>query len=103
MSFQPRRTNPFSSRFWERWGLVAACSGLMTISSGVWYTASVFFVALVGEFGWDYASTASIFALFTVLYGVWGILVGHLVDRFGARRVVLAGGLLLPFAIAANG
>jgi len=26
----------------EGWGLVLACSGLMTISSGVWYTASVF-------------------------------------------------------------
>ncbi|HSB80455.1 MAG TPA: MFS transporter [Candidatus Methylomirabilis sp.] len=82
--------------------MVAACAGLMTISSGVWYSASVFFVALIREFGWDYASTASIFSLFTVLYGAWGILVGHLVDRFGPRRVVLAGGLLLPLAMAAN-
>ena len=92
---------PFRSR--NRWGLVAACSALMTISSGVWYTASVFFVALIAEFGWDYASTASVFSLFTVLYGAWGILVGHLVDRFGPRRVVVAGGLLLPVALAANG
>jgi hypothetical protein len=37
----------------EGWGLVLACSGLMTISSGVWYTASVFFVELIKEFGWD--------------------------------------------------
>lgn len=102
MTFPLRFSSPLSSGFWERWGLVAACSGLMTISSGVWYTASVFFVALIKEFGWDYASTASIFSLFTVLYGAWGILVGHLVDRFGARRVVLAGGLLLPVAMAAN-
>ena len=86
----------------ERWNLVAACSALMTISSGVWYSASVFFVALIEEFGWDYASTASIFSLFTVLYGVWGILVGYLVDRFGARRVVVAGGFLLLIALAAN-
>jgi MFS family permease len=85
------------------WGLVLACSGLMTISSGVWYTASVFFVALIKEFGWGYASTAGIFSLFTVLYGAWGILVGHLVDRFGPRRVVIAGGILLPIAMAANG
>lgn len=102
MTFHPHHSILFSSKFWERWGLVAACSGLMTISSGVWYTASVFFVALIKEFGWDYASTASIFSLCTVLYGAWGILVGHLVDRFGPRRVVLAGGLLLPLAMAAN-
>ena len=87
----------------QGWGLVLACSGLMTISSGVWYTASVFFVELIKEFGWDYAATASIFSLFTVLYGAWGILVGHLVDRFGPRRVVMAGGILLPIAMAANG
>lgn len=103
MNFHRHLSIPFSSRFWQRWGLVASCSALMTISSGVWYTASVFFVALIKEFGWDYASTASIFSLFTVLYGAWGILVGHLVDRIGPRRVVLAGGLLLPLAMAANG
>jgi MFS family permease len=94
-------TVPSKSR--KHWGLVAACAGLMTVSSGVWYSASVFFVALIGEFGWSYASTSSIFSLFTVLYGAWGILVGHLVDRFGPRRVVLAGGLLLLIALAANG
>jgi MFS family permease len=103
VNFHSHLSIPFSSKFWQRWGLVASCSALMTISSGVWYTASVFFVALIKEFGWDYASTASIFSLFTVLYGAWGILVGHLVDRVGPRRVVLAGGLLLPLAMAANG
>lgn len=73
------------------------------MSSGVFYTASVFFVALIKEFGWDYASTASIFSLFTVLYGAWGILIGHFVDRFGPRCVVLAGGLLLPLALMGSG
>ena len=102
VTFPPQLSVLFSSKFREHWGLVAACAGLMTISSGVWYSASVFFVALIREFGWDYASTASIFSLFTVLYGAWGILVGHLVDRFGPRRVVLAGGLLLPLAMTAN-
>ncbi len=97
----PRSPEPSGSR--RHWGLVASCAGLMTISSGVWYSASVFFVALVKEFGWDYASTSSIFSVFTLLYGAWGVLVGHLVDRFGARRVILAGGILLPIAVAANG
>jgi len=82
---------------------VAACSALMTISSGVWYAASVFFVALIREFGWSYASTASIFSLFLFLYGAWGILVGHLADRFGPRRVVLAGGIILSIALTASG
>jgi predicted MFS family arabinose efflux permease len=73
------------------------------MSSGVWYTASVFFVALVREFGWDYGSTASIFSVFTVCYGISSILVGHLVDRFGPRRIVLTGGVVLPLAVMGSG
>jgi MFS family permease len=87
----------------QRWGLVAAGATLMAISSGVWYTASVFFVALIQEFKSDYASTAGIFSLFTVLYGIWGVLAGSLLDRLGPRRVVLAGGILLPLALASSG
>ncbi len=86
-----------------RWGLVAACAALMAISSGVWYTASVFFVALVNAFGWDYASTAGIFSLFTILYGISGVLAGTLADRIGPRRAILAGGSLLAVALMANG
>jgi MFS family permease len=92
-----------SKRTAHRWGVVAACSALMAMSSGAWYTGSVFFVAIIKEFGWSYASTASIFSLFTVLYGAWGILIGHLVDRFGPRPVILGGGLLLPLALLGSG
>jgi MFS family permease len=91
------------SEFRGRLGLMAAAFTLMSVSSGVWYTASVFFVALIQEFGWDYASTAGIFSTFTVCYGVWGILAGSLLDRFGPRRVILAGGILLPAALASSG
>lgn len=87
----------------RRWGVVAACSALMAMSSGGWYTGSLFFVAIIKEFGWNYASTASIFSFFTVLYGAWGILIGQLVDRFGPRSVVLGGGLLLPLALLGSG
>jgi len=90
-------------RIAQRWGVVVACASLMAVSSGAWYTGSLFFVAIIKEFGWDYASTASIFSLFTVLYGAWNILVGYLVDRFGPRPVVVAGGLLLPLALTGTG
>jgi len=87
----------------DRWGLVATSSVLMAMSSGVWYSGSVFFVALIQDFHSDYAFTAGIFSLFTVLYGVWGILTGSLLDRFGPRRVILAGGILLPLALGSSG
>jgi MFS family permease len=81
------------------WGLVAACFALMTVTSGVWYTGSVFFVAFVQDFGWDYSSTSSIFSLFTVLYGISGVLVGVIADRVGVRRVILGGGAVLVVAL----
>lgn len=93
----------FSPQFSKHWRVLAACTALMAMSSGAWYTGSLFFVAIIREFGWAYASTASIFSLFTVLYGAWGILIGHLVDRLGPRAVVLGGGLLLPLALLGSG
>lgn len=84
------------------WGLVAACAALMAITSGVWYTASVFFVAFVRHFGWDYATTAGIFSLFTILYGLFGVSTGYLVDRVGPRRVIVGGGVLLALALVGD-
>ncbi len=86
----------------EPWGLVASCAALMAISAGIWYSASVFFVALLREFGQDYALTASIYSLFTVCYGIGGMIAGGLVDRIGARRTILLGGLVAPVALFAN-
>ncbi|MEI8188699.1 MAG: MFS transporter, partial [candidate division NC10 bacterium] len=57
----------------------------------------------VKEFGGDYAATASLFSLVTAFYGVSSILVGHLVDRFGPRRIVLVGGVVLPLALIGSG
>jgi MFS family permease len=77
------------------WGVVAAAATLMAVTSGVWYSGSVLFVPLLAEFGRDYAVTSAIFSLFTLLTGVFGILSGHLVDRWSARRIILVGGVLL--------
>lgn len=91
------------SEFRGRRFLVASASTLMSVSSGIWYAASVFFVALLQEFRQDYAFTAGVFSTFTVFYGIWGVLAGLLLDRFGPRRVILAGGVLLPVALVLSG
>jgi MFS family permease len=99
---RPDTTGLPPSEIRARWGLLAAGATLMAISSGVWYTASVFFVALLREFQADYATTAGIFSLFTLLYGVFGVLAGSLLDRLGPRRVILIGGTILPLAHVAS-
>jgi glyoxylase-like metal-dependent hydrolase (beta-lactamase superfamily II) len=47
MTSDPFSLSVVSPSLRERWGLVAACSAVMAMSSDVWYTASVFFVALI--------------------------------------------------------
>ena len=77
------------------WKIILAAAALMAVTSGVWYSGSVLFVPLLAEFGRDYAATSAIFSVFTLLTGVFGILTGHLMDRWSARRVILVGGILL--------
>ena len=91
------------SELWAQGGLLASSCALMAIASGVWYTGSLFFVALLEEFRADHATTAGIFSLFTILYGVFGIPAGLLMDRLGPRRIILIGGLLLPLAHVGSG
>ncbi len=72
----------------------------LALTYTVWYSFSVFYVALLEEFGWSRASSAGVFSLFVVMVGVFGAGAGVLADRFGPGRIVslgslaLAGGLL---------
>jgi MFS family permease len=65
----------------------------------------VFFVPLTREFGWDRASTAGIFSLSILIFGLGSIFAGRMADRWGARWVVglggafLSGGLLLSAGV----
>lgn len=84
------------------WILAGCAFLLMTLAYGVWYSFSVFFVALVREFGWSRAETAGAFSLFVTMHGAAGVLVGDLVDRLGPKMIVASGGVLLAAALAAS-
>ena len=86
----------------EPWPLVVAGSVLMATTAAVWYSAAVFFVAILREFQRDYADTSGIFSVFIVLYGVSGMLVGDCVDRFGCRRVIITGSALMSLGLFVN-
>ena len=65
------------------------------LTYGVWYSFAVFLVALLGEFGWNRSVLAGAFSLFTLVHGLAAYPIGWCCDRFGPRRVVLLGALLL--------
>lgn len=81
-------------------GAIALTLGLVY---GVWYSYSVFLVALLREFGWSRSVLAGAFSVFTVVHGAANPIIGILCDRFGARRLVILGGFGLGLTLFANG
>jgi MFS family permease len=71
----------------------------MVVIYGVWYSFSVFLVALIREFGWSRSLLSGVFSVFVILHGILGPAVGWLMDRIGPRRTVLAGAVLLGLGL----
>jgi MFS family permease len=77
---------------WYGWWVLAAATALITLQSGVFvFGFGVFFVPLVAEFGWGRAVASGAVSLARLESGLLGPLQGWLIDRFGSRRVMLAG------------
>lgn len=83
-----------------RLGAIALTLGL---SYGVWYSYSVFLVALLHEFGWTRSVLGGAFAVFTLVHGAANPVIGILCDRIGPRRLVILGGAALGLALYLNG
>ena len=72
---------------------------------GIWYSYSVFLVALIDHFGWSRSVTAGAMSVFILAHGLFGPFAGRLVEQFGPTRlmmvgsVVMASGLLLSSQI----
>jgi MFS family permease len=86
-------------RFPLRWVVVGVSFSTLALTYTVMYSFSVFFVALLKEFGWSRSLTAGAFSLFWILHGIIGPFLGNRVDRWGAQWVFLVGSLLLGAAL----
>jgi MFS transporter, OFA family, oxalate/formate antiporter len=85
------------------WVIVAAGFTVMLLTYGVQYSFGVFFTALAAEFGWSRAKLGGVFSLYAGTYSFMGLISGRLTDRWGPRRVVAVGGLLLGGGLALAG
>jgi len=88
-----KSTKAFS--FYYGWIIVAVSFVTLGLAFGVWYSFSVFFIAIIKDFGWNRAATSSIFSLFIICHYLSAAIVGILVDHFGPRWLIPAGALWL--------
>src|SRR4029453_580364 len=70
----------------------------LAVANGLYFTFSGFLVPLAEEFPWSPGLTAGARSLSTVLPGLLSPVAGILVDRFGPRRIILSGAVLLSAA-----
>ena len=85
------------------WVVVAVSAIVNSLAWSVRSTFAVFYVALLGEFAWRRGEAALGYSLSWLLLLVFSPLAGWLYDRWGARLLVPAGGLLLGTALALTG
>jgi len=74
-------------RFFYGWIIVGVLMLSMLLAYATRSSFTVFYVAILGEFGWTRADTAGIFSLSLIVYGLGGILAGYLLDKLGPRKL----------------
>ena len=74
------------------WWVIAAATFVYFLGIGsVFYGFSTFFNPMIAEFGWSRAVTSGAYSLSRLEGGIEGPIIGPLIDRFGARRLIFAG------------
>jgi len=81
------------------WIIVGACSLILLASFGIYYSFSVFFSSLQTEFMWTRARTSSLFSVYLICSGMFSIICGQALDRFGPRWVVILMGIITGLSL----
>ncbi|OXJ40427.1 MFS transporter [Burkholderia sp. HI2714] len=94
---------PGASRLFYGWYVVAAAFAVTFVGFGSAYTFSAFVESLQRDFAASRGQISLVFSLAGFLYFGFGIVSGPLADRFGSRRLAVAGMLLTGIGLAAAG
>jgi MFS family permease len=91
-----------SPRIFYGWFVVAATFAVTFVCFGGAYSFSAFLVSLQQDFGASRGSMSLVFSIAGFFYFGLGVITGPLADRFGSRRLAVAGMLLTGtgFALA---
>ena len=81
------------------WIIVAVALVSMAFWLGIRSSFSVFYVTLLEDFSWSRGSAAGVQSVALVTYTLLAPMVGGLIDRFGPRRVVIPGIVILSLGL----
>ncbi len=86
-------------RFYYGWVIVTVAMISMAWWMGIRTSFSVFYVALLEDFPWSRGDSAGVQSAALITYTLMAPLVGGLIDRFGPRRVIIPGILILTLGL----
>lgn len=95
-----RNPAPSDSRLFYGWVVVAAAFAVTFVGFGCAYTFSAFVESLQKDFAASRGSVSLVFSLAGFLYFGLGMISGPLADRWGARRLAVAGMILTGMGLA---
>lgn len=81
------------------WLIAAIAFVVLGFSRGLHSAFGVFNVALLDTFGWSRGATAGIFSVVLAVDALLSPVAGYLLDRFGVKRIAIAGCLTLVMGL----
>jgi MFS family permease len=82
------------------WWVVLACFIINLYVGGIiFFSFTAFFEPIQQEFGWSYTQISIATSLRGLEMGVFAPIVGFLVDRFGSRKMLLAGSVIIGIGL----
>jgi MFS transporter, OFA family, oxalate/formate antiporter len=85
--------------FSKPWFIAGVAFIVLGFSRGMHSSFGVFNVALLDTFGWSRGATAGIFSIVLAVDALLSPVVGHLLDRYGTKKIVIAGCLALVMGL----
>ncbi|MEJ5375309.1 MAG: MFS transporter [bacterium] len=77
------------------WVVLAGFLIALYVSGALFFGFTAFLEPIVAEFGWSYTQVSLVVALRGLEMGIFAPLAGYLVDKYGSRKLVLAGSLIV--------
>ena len=83
-------------------GVLAACTigNAVSVTPMVYTVFGLFLIPISKEFGWPRSAVSLVLLILAIAGALSYPVVGQLIDRYGARRIILGGNLLFALSVA---